>query len=108
MSGHKVETGEWMATLPLPVRHGEPAKGSRGAHRPAVRFHALELVAHDTGRDCNTTADHITTAQLALAQLPKRYGRGRNTLIRTDSAGGPTNSWPGSPGGAGGCRTRSA
>lgn len=28
-------------------------------------------------------ADHIATAQ-----LPKRYQRGRQTLIRTDSAGG--------------------
>lgn len=37
----------------------------------------------------NTAADHITTAQLALAQLlPKRCRRGRQTLIRTDSAGG--------------------
>jgi hypothetical protein len=36
----------------------------------------------------NTAADHITTAQLALGQLPKKYRRGRRTLIRTDSAGG--------------------
>ncbi|WP_406116321.1 IS1380 family transposase [Streptomyces sp. NBC_01014] len=36
----------------------------------------------------NTAADHITTAQLALGQLPKKYRRGRQTLIRTDSAGG--------------------
>ncbi|MFD3656574.1 transposase [Streptomyces sp. NPDC058620] len=36
----------------------------------------------------NTAADHITTAHLALAQLPKKYRRGRQTLIRTDSAGG--------------------
>lgn len=36
----------------------------------------------------NTTTDHITAAQLALAQLPKKYRRGRRTLIRTDSAGG--------------------
>ncbi len=36
----------------------------------------------------NTAADHITTAQLALAQLPKKYRRGRRTLIRTDSGGG--------------------
>ncbi|WNI16208.1 IS1380 family transposase [Actinacidiphila sp. ITFR-21] len=36
----------------------------------------------------NTAADHITTAQLALAQLPNNYRRGRRTLIRTDSAGG--------------------
>ena len=36
----------------------------------------------------NTAADHITTAQLALAQLPKKFRRGRQTLIRTDSGGG--------------------
>jgi hypothetical protein len=36
----------------------------------------------------NTAADHIATAQLAPAQLPKKYRRGRRTLIRTDSAGG--------------------
>lgn len=36
----------------------------------------------------NTAADHIIATQLALAQLPKRYRRGRSTLIRTDSAGG--------------------
>lgn len=35
----------------------------------------------------NTATDHITAAQLALAQLPKKYRRGRRTLIRTDSAG---------------------
>ncbi|GEC10723.1 IS1380 family transposase [Streptomyces spinoverrucosus] len=36
----------------------------------------------------NTAADHIETAQLALAQLPKKYRRGRHTLIRCDSGGG--------------------
>ncbi|WP_185014533.1 IS1380 family transposase [Streptomyces sp. AK010] len=36
----------------------------------------------------NTAADHITVARLALAQLPKKYQRGRRTLIRCDSAGG--------------------
>ncbi|MET7719182.1 IS1380 family transposase, partial [Streptomyces sp. NPDC005407] len=36
----------------------------------------------------NTAADHITATRLALAQLPKRHRRGRNTLIRTDSGGG--------------------
>ncbi|MGY4920826.1 IS1380 family transposase [Streptomyces sp. 900116325] len=36
----------------------------------------------------NTAIDHITTTQLALAQLPMSYRRGRRTLIRTDSAGG--------------------
>ncbi len=36
----------------------------------------------------NTAADHIATARLALAQLPKHHRRGRRTLIRTDSGGG--------------------
>ncbi|MBB1247145.1 IS1380 family transposase, partial [Streptomyces durbertensis] len=36
----------------------------------------------------NTAADHITTTRLVLAQLPKKYRRGRRTLIRTDSGGG--------------------
>ncbi|MER5992783.1 IS1380 family transposase [Streptomyces viridosporus] len=36
----------------------------------------------------NTAADHITATRLALVQLPKKYRRGRRTLIRTDSAGG--------------------
>ncbi|MFR0357408.1 IS1380 family transposase [Streptomyces sediminimaris] len=36
----------------------------------------------------NTAADHIEAARLALAQLPKKYRRGRQTLLRTDSGGG--------------------
>ncbi len=36
----------------------------------------------------NTADDHVTTTQLALAQLPKEYRRGRRTLIRTDFASG--------------------
>ncbi|MFE4824148.1 IS1380 family transposase [Streptomyces sp. NPDC056704] len=36
----------------------------------------------------NTASDQIETARLALAQLPKHLRRGRQTLIRTDSAGG--------------------
>jgi hypothetical protein len=35
-----------------------------------------------------TASDHITTTRLALAQLPRHLRRGRQTLIRTDSAGG--------------------
>jgi hypothetical protein len=35
----------------------------------------------------NTAADHIQAAKLALSQLPRKYRRGRRTLIRTDSAG---------------------
>lgn len=36
----------------------------------------------------NTAADHIEAARLALKQLPKKYRRSRQTLIRTDSGGG--------------------
>jgi hypothetical protein len=36
----------------------------------------------------NTASDHTETTRLALAQLPKDLRRGRQTLIRTDSAGG--------------------
>lgn len=36
----------------------------------------------------NTAADHIEATQLALAQLPQKYRRGRRTLIRCDSGGG--------------------
>lgn len=36
----------------------------------------------------NTAGDHIEAAQMALAQLPKRFRRGRQTLIRTDCGGG--------------------
>jgi Transposase DDE domain group 1 len=36
----------------------------------------------------NTAADHIEATKPALAQLPKRLRRGRQTLIRTDSGGG--------------------
>lgn len=36
----------------------------------------------------NTAADHITATQLALVRLPKKYRRGRRTLIRTDSGVG--------------------
>jgi hypothetical protein len=35
----------------------------------------------------NTAVDHIEAARLALAQLPKKYRRGRRTLIRTDCGG---------------------
>ncbi|MFI2437038.1 IS1380 family transposase [Streptomyces sp. NPDC018693] len=36
----------------------------------------------------NTAADHIEATKVALAQLPIRLRRGRQTLIRTDSGGG--------------------
>jgi hypothetical protein len=45
-----------------------------------------------------TDADHITAAYLALAQLPKKYRRGRRALIRTDSVGGTHDFVAGSPG----------
>jgi hypothetical protein len=40
------------------------------------------------GEDVNRATGAITKAQLALTQLPKKYRRGRQTLIRCDWAGG--------------------
>lgn len=58
-----------------------PGKRARTVLRGPRRSNAL-------GLPDNTATDHITTAQLALAQLSKKYRRGRQTLIRTDSGGG--------------------
>ncbi|MFH8738234.1 MULTISPECIES: hypothetical protein [unclassified Streptomyces] len=43
-----------------------------------------------------TAADRIQTARVALAQLPEKFRRGRQTLIRTGSAGGTRAflNWP--------------
>lgn len=48
----------------------------------------------------NTASDHIGTARLALAQLPKGYRLGRWTRVRTESGGGTHEflSWPAKPG----------
>ncbi|MFI6936852.1 IS1380 family transposase [Streptomyces sp. NPDC050287] len=56
--------------------------GAGGAGEPVAGL----LRAGNAGS--NTAADHITATQLSLAQLPKRFRRGRRTLIRTDSGGG--------------------
>jgi hypothetical protein len=56
--------------------------GAGGAGEPVAGL----LRAGNAGS--NTAADHVTATQLALAQLPKRFRRGRRTLIRTDSGGG--------------------
>lgn len=56
--------------------------GRCGAGEPVVGL----LRPGNTGS--NTASDHIEAARLALAQLPKRYRRGRQTLIRCDSGGG--------------------
>ncbi|MFD9865597.1 IS1380 family transposase [Streptomyces alboflavus] len=56
--------------------------GSGGSGEPAAGL----LRPGNAGS--NTAADHITAARLALAQLPKKYRRGHQTLIRTDSGGG--------------------
>ncbi|MFE7313066.1 transposase [Streptomyces sp. NPDC057555] len=57
-------------------------------HGPGGTGEPVAVLLRLGNTDSNTAADHITTAQLALAQLPKKYQRGRQTLIRTDSAGG--------------------
>lgn len=57
-------------------------------HGPGGTGEPVAALLRPGNAGSNTAADHITTARLALAQLPKRYRRGRQTLIRTDSAGG--------------------
>ncbi|MFJ8159136.1 IS1380 family transposase [Streptomyces sp. NPDC094468] len=57
-------------------------------HGPGGTGEPVAALLRPGNAGSNTAADHITTAQLALAQLPKKYRRGRRTLIRTDSAGG--------------------
>jgi hypothetical protein len=76
--------------------------GAGGAGEPVAGL----LRAGNAGS--NTAVDHITATQLALAQLPKRFRRGRRTLIRTDSGGGTHEFVNWGAARAGGCRTRSA
>jgi len=57
-------------------------------HGPGGTGEPVAALLRPGNAGSNTACDHITVAQLALAQLPKQYRRGRQTLIRTDSAGG--------------------
>ncbi|MFD7807747.1 IS1380 family transposase [Streptomyces cellulosae] len=57
-------------------------------HGPGGTGEPVAALLRPGNAGSNTATDHITATQLALAQLPKRYRRGRQTLIRTDSAGG--------------------
>ncbi|MEU5720197.1 IS1380 family transposase, partial [Streptomyces sp. NPDC020403] len=57
-------------------------------HGPGGTGEPVAALLRPGNAGSNTAADHITTAQLALAQLPKEFRRGRQTLVRTDSAGG--------------------
>ncbi|MEU0738715.1 IS1380 family transposase [Streptomyces sp. NPDC006134] len=57
-------------------------------HGPGGTGEPVAALLRPGNAGSNTAADHISAARLALAQLPKKYRRGRQTLIRTDSAGG--------------------
>ncbi|WP_404816561.1 IS1380 family transposase [Streptomyces thermolineatus] len=57
-------------------------------HGPGGTGEPVAALLRPGNAGSNTAADHITTARLALAQLPRKYRRGRRTLIRTDSGGG--------------------
>ncbi|MFE1957408.1 IS1380 family transposase [Streptomyces sp. NPDC059479] len=57
-------------------------------HGPGGTGEPVAALLRPGNAGSNTAADHITATQLALAQLPKKYRRGRRTLIRADSAGG--------------------
>lgn len=56
-------------------------------HGPGGTGEPVAALLRPGNAGSNTAADHITATRLALAQLPKKYRRGRQTLIRTDSAG---------------------
>ncbi|MBM9623796.1 IS1380 family transposase [Streptomyces zhihengii] len=75
-------TATWKKTFGHHPLMGFVDHGSSGSGEPVAGL----LRPGNAGS--NTAADHITTTQLALAQLPKKYRRGRRTLIRTDSGGG--------------------
>jgi hypothetical protein len=73
-------------------------------HGAAGTGEALGILLRPGNAGSNTAAEHIETAQLALAQLPRRLRR--RVLIRTDSGGGTHDSWPGWPARAAACTTR--
>lgn len=64
----------WMATLPLPVRQGEPSGATHGGHQAGVRFHALEAVVHGPDR---FVGSFQTSSR--LRQLMKHDRRRRTT-----------------------------
>lgn len=57
-------------------------------HGPGGTGEAVAASLPSVNVGSNTAADHITTTQLALAQLSMTYRHGRDTLIRIDSVGG--------------------
>ncbi len=95
-------TATWKKTFGHHPLMGFVDHGSGGSGEPVAGL----LRPGNAGS--NTAADHITTTQLALAQLPKQYRRGRRTLTVPTPPAVLMSSSPGSPSGVGGCRTRSA
>ncbi|MFJ7182421.1 IS1380 family transposase [Streptomyces massasporeus] len=57
-------------------------------HGPGGTGEPVAALLRPGNAGSNTAADHITATRQALAQLPRKHRRGRQTLIRTDSAGG--------------------
>lgn len=57
-------------------------------HGPGGTGEPVAALIRPGNAGSNRADDHVTATQLALAQLPKEYRRGRRTLIRADSAGG--------------------
>ncbi|GAA4802969.1 hypothetical protein GCM10023220_35160 [Streptomyces ziwulingensis] len=62
--------------------------GARCGRRPSQSGEPVAGLLRPGNAGSKTAADYITTTPLALTQVPKLYRRGRQTLIRTDSAGG--------------------
>ncbi len=86
----------------LVLAHSEKQDASATLEKTFGRHPLMGFVDHGSGGSgepvagllrpgnagSNTASDHMETAELALAQLPKKYRRGGRTLIRTDSDGG--------------------
>ncbi|WP_328778247.1 IS1380 family transposase [Streptomyces canus] len=57
-------------------------------HGPGGSGEPVAALLRPGNAGSNSAADHIEATRMALAQLPKPYRRGRQTLIRCDSGGG--------------------
>ncbi|MFI1586176.1 IS1380 family transposase [Embleya sp. NPDC020630] len=72
----------WRKTFGFPPLWAFADHGPEGSGEP------LSVLLRPGNAGSNTASDHIEVTRQALAQVPKRHRRGRDTLIRTDSAGG--------------------
>lgn len=99
VSGGRVQFGtagqEVLETNAVFIVQGRGVAGDPAGHLPYRRWpcqngsgEPVAALLRPGNAGSNTASDHIETTRLALAQLPIPLRHGRQTLIRTDSAGG--------------------